>query len=274
MMDFSLPHFQQKVTRYLAESERIHRALNNQSGLALASLHQGIRASFEGDFSLAISRFEEAERLAIDLGDLRTLSRLAGGRALVDLHEGDLAAARRRLEISIQQYDRMGDLQLGSNITWLAVALHRQGLEVWAARVLGLEETLPDYMRSMNAMLVAYTKRFRLGDVRAELRARLGEKAFNREIEVGHQLRLDDLKAIPHPTPNQQAPASASGETLTGREIEVLQLLAMNLSNLQIAEKLVISRRTVDAHLRSIYNKLDVRSREDAVIVAVENQLI
>jgi DNA-binding CsgD family transcriptional regulator len=275
MLDFSAPTFQPEVTHYLAESERIHRALNNQSGLALASLHRGIRASFEGDFTLAVSRFEEAERLAMELGDVRLLSRIAGGRALVDLYEGDLAAARRRLETSIQQYDSMGDLQLGNNIKWLAIVLHRQGLDVWSARVLGLEETLPRYLRSINAILAAYTERFRLGDVRAELRAKLGDKAFAREIEVGHRLRLDDLKAIPHPSaPTQPASASSPGEALTGREIEVLRLLAQDLSNPQIAARLVISRRTVDAHLRSIYDKLGVKSRDAAIRVAGEKQLM
>ena len=275
MLDFSAPAFQPEVTGYLAESERIHRALNNQSGLALASLHRAIRASFEGDFTLAKERFDEAERLAMELGDVRLLSRMSGGRALLDLYEGDFAAARRRLETSIQQYDSMGDLQLGNNIQWLAVVLRRQGLDVWSALVLGLEETLPKYLRSINAILAAYTERFRLGDVRAELRAKLGDEAFAREIEVGHRLRLDDLKAIPHPSaPTQPTSASALGEVLTGREIEVLRLLAQDLSNPQIAERLVISRRTVDAHLRSIYEKLSVKSRDAALRVAREQGLI
>jgi predicted ATPase/DNA-binding CsgD family transcriptional regulator len=275
MLDFSAPKFQPEVTRYLAESERIHRALDNQSGLALASLHRAIRASFEGDFTLAVSRFEEAERLAMELGDIRLLSRMAGGWAMLDLYEGDFAAARRRLETSIQQYDSMGDLQLGINIEWLAVVLHRQGLDVWSARVLGLEEALPGYLRSMNALLAAYTERFRLGDVRAELRAKLGDEAFASEIEVGHRLRLDDLKTIPHPSASTQpAPASAPGGALTGREIEVLRLLAQDLSNPQIAERLVVSRCTVDAHLRSIYDKLGVKSREAAIRVAGEKQLM
>ena len=275
ILDFNTPKFQPEVTHYLAESERIHRALHNQSGLALASLHRGIQASYEGDFSLALPRFEEAERLAIELGDVRLLSRMAGAQALLDIKEGDVASARRRLETSIQQYDRMGDLLLSSNIKWLAIVLHRQGLDVWAARVLGLEEALSGNIRSMNAMLAAYTDRFHLGDIRAELRAELGEQAFANEIAAGHQLKLDDLKAIPHPSvATEQAPALVPGQALTGREIEVLRLLAQDLSNPQIAERLVISRRTVDAHLRSIYDKLGVKSRDAAIRVAGEKQLI
>jgi predicted ATPase/DNA-binding CsgD family transcriptional regulator len=274
MLDFSIPKFQPEVTRYLAESERIHRALDNQSGLALASLHRAIRASFEGDSTLAVSRFEEAERLAMELGDVRLLSRMAGGQALLDFHEGDFAAARRRLETSIQQYDSMGDHQLHSNLMMLAAALHKQGQDIWAVRVWGMADVFPGNRHSY-AIVEAYAERFGLSDIFAELRAKLGDEAFAREIEVGHQLRLDDLRAIPHSAPSAPgAPTSAPGASLTARELEVLRLLAQNLSNPQIAERLVVSRRTVDAHLRSIYDKLGVESRDAAIRVAGEKQLI
>jgi DNA-binding CsgD family transcriptional regulator len=54
----------------------------------------------------------------------------------------------------------------------------------------------------------------------------------------------------------------------------VLRLLAQDLSNPQIAERLIVSRRTVDAHLRSIYDKLGVKSRDAAIRVAREQGLI
>jgi DNA-binding NarL/FixJ family response regulator len=51
---------------------------------------------------------------------------------------------------------------------------------------------------------------------------------------------------------------------LTGREVEVLRLLALGLGNSEIADRLVLSPRTVHAHLRSIYDKLGVNSRTAA----------
>jgi ATP/maltotriose-dependent transcriptional regulator MalT len=51
---------------------------------------------------------------------------------------------------------------------------------------------------------------------------------------------------------------------LTDREIEVLHLVADGLSNAEIAERLVLSERTVHAHLRSIFDKLGVNSRTAA----------
>lgn len=58
---------------------------------------------------------------------------------------------------------------------------------------------------------------------------------------------------------------------LTRRETEVLQLLADGMSNRDIAQSLFLSVRTVEAHLRSLYGKLDVTSRTEAVLWAVRN---
>ena len=63
-------------------------------------------------------------------------------------------------------------------------------------------------------------------------------------------------------------------EELTAREIEVLQLLAMGMSNSQIAERLVLSPHTVNVHNQSIFGKLGVNSRSGATRYALEHQLV
>jgi DNA-binding NarL/FixJ family response regulator len=61
---------------------------------------------------------------------------------------------------------------------------------------------------------------------------------------------------------------------LSEREIEVLKLAARGLSNKDIATKLFISKRTVQGHLGSIFNKLNVGSRTEAVFQAVKRGLL
>ncbi|MEM8533727.1 MAG: LuxR C-terminal-related transcriptional regulator [Chloroflexota bacterium] len=61
---------------------------------------------------------------------------------------------------------------------------------------------------------------------------------------------------------------------LTRRELEVLQLVVRGLTNAQVAQQLVISPLTVNAHLRAIYRKLQVTSRGAAIRVALEHQLV
>jgi DNA-binding NarL/FixJ family response regulator len=60
-------------------------------------------------------------------------------------------------------------------------------------------------------------------------------------------------------------------EPLTEREMEVLNFLAQGLTNKDIAQTMVLSVRTVEAHLRSVFGKLGVRSRTEAVLWAVRN---
>jgi DNA-binding NarL/FixJ family response regulator len=69
-------------------------------------------------------------------------------------------------------------------------------------------------------------------------------------------------------------PSDPAGAGLTAREIEVLRLVAYGMSDAQIAEKLVVSQRTVHSHLRSIYRKLQVGSRSEATLWAVKRRLV
>jgi DNA-binding NarL/FixJ family response regulator len=61
---------------------------------------------------------------------------------------------------------------------------------------------------------------------------------------------------------------------LTAREVDVLKLVAVGLSDAEVAEQLVVSVRTVNAHLRSIYRKVGVHSRAAAGRFAEQNDLL
>jgi DNA-binding NarL/FixJ family response regulator len=65
-----------------------------------------------------------------------------------------------------------------------------------------------------------------------------------------------------------------SGETLSAREIEVLQRIAAGKSNKEIGAELFISEGTVKTHVKSIFSKLDVMSRTEAVARATRRGLI
>jgi DNA-binding NarL/FixJ family response regulator len=69
-------------------------------------------------------------------------------------------------------------------------------------------------------------------------------------------------------------PAESRPEGLTKREMEVVGLVSLGLSNRQIAERLVITERTAAAHVHSILEKLDLASRAQVVAWAAEHGLL
>ena len=70
------------------------------------------------------------------------------------------------------------------------------------------------------------------------------------------------------------APKPGSAEQLSPRELEILELAAKGLRNKVIADKLGISIRTVEGHFNSIFAKLGVFSRMEAVLDAISQHLI
>jgi DNA-binding NarL/FixJ family response regulator len=84
--------------------------------------------------------------------------------------------------------------------------------------------------------------------------------------------RLLDRFAAQLPGPDAAAPPAL--DELTEREVEVLRLVALALSNAEIAERLVLTEATVKTHVSSVLRKLGLRDRVQAVVVAYDTGLV
>ncbi len=93
-------------------------------------------------------------------------------------------------------------------------------------------------------------------------------------MEAGRQLALQDAAFEAGVMAAELARTTTEPDLgLSVREIEVLRLIASGLTNAKAADQLFLSRRTVDAHLRRIYDKLDISSRADVIRFALEHDL-
>jgi ATP/maltotriose-dependent transcriptional regulator MalT len=88
---------------------------------------------------------------------------------------------------------------------------------------------------------------------------------------VKHRLRERGVRGL---TRGPRAETRENPAGLTTRELDVLALLAEGLRNAEIAERLVVSRRTVDHHVSAILRKLQARTRGEAVARAGELGLV
>ena len=113
----------------------------------------------------------------------------------------------------------------------------------------------------------------------------LGKQAFDsawaegRTMSLAQALAANDLVTVappstPAPSPTLSAKAKpVYPDELTAREVDVLHVLAQGLTDIQIAEKLFVSPRTVNWHLTSLYRKIQVTSRAAATRYAIEHHL-
>ena len=108
--------------------------------------------------------------------------------------------------------------------------------------------------------------------VEAEAVGELPLKGFTRPVPAFNVVGLKAPGSEELPMPIKETNEDLAG--LTEREVEVLRLVTQGLSNAEVADKLIVSPHTINAHLRSIYDKLGVTSRTAAARWAVDHHLM
>jgi DNA-binding CsgD family transcriptional regulator len=236
--------------------------------------------------------------LALDAGDLPT--------AMIWLEAHDALLARsgavlRRSEnraLWAQYYRQAGEMEQARDHAERALshaADPRQPLALLVAhRLLGELDTqmerYEDAARHLDASLaladtceMPYERALTLL-ARAELHTATGDTNAARTVLNEARTILERLGAKPilaradtlaarlaTPAPSRP-PSYPAG--LTAREVDVLRLVARGRSNAEIATQLFLSERTIEQHLRSVYNKLGSSSRAAASAFAVQHHLL
>jgi predicted ATPase/DNA-binding CsgD family transcriptional regulator len=248
--------------REIAESLARCQACGDQLGVVWANDLLGIAAFVTGDYAEASSYLRQSATQFESLD-----APLGACHALVDLglslrYEGKLPAALTAYRQAVRyQLEYRFTTETPDTLDGLAVIAAALGHLDLAARLFGAaygwRETYQQ--KQFFPMPTDFHKSA------ASVRRRLGEHAWFQAYDAGTKLSSEqafDLAEQAVSALDEELQRRSAG--LTAREVEVLQLVADGLTNAEIADRLVLSQRTVHAHLRSIYDKLGVNSRTAA----------
>ena len=272
-------HFEDAAALYLALGNR-HDTVHTRAVL-------GVTMAFQGELVAAESMLEDTMTLAQEIGHERATYHCLVGLGRVAIERGHMTAAEELMQqgLSVARKHRLARV-LPDLLPGLAMVRLEQGEPAEATQLLSAAAAFRHTFGLALAPLFAAFSEQALKVARRQLGESAFAEAWAKGPEVFLELAPDEFRetqtVLPAPLPprtERRPPASdlpmqTTLEQLTRRELDVLRLVAQGLTDAQVAERLVISPRTVHGHLRSIYGKLGVNSRTAATRYAIDNDLI
>jgi predicted ATPase/DNA-binding CsgD family transcriptional regulator len=221
----------------------------------------------QGEYALAQKIYAESLAIMRELDDRRSVAMCLNGLGNIALTQNDTAIARALWLEAVAVLSEVGDRWYTALvIEGLAGVAAAEKMPVHAAQLFGAAEALRNVIQAplLPPFHIFYDNNLKMA------RGQLDRITFEAAWAEGRNMTPEAaIASFARARPS--APALPAG--LTTREVEVLRLLSAGLTNSQIAAQLVVSPTTVNAHLRNIYNKLDVTSRSGATRFAVEHSL-
>jgi non-specific serine/threonine protein kinase len=230
-----------------------------------------------GDVDRAITLHTEAYAMARESGNPWFLSISLCNLGYDVLQQNDYARASGYFADGLK-LNRQGDFPwaIAEGLDGMAGVACGQNRHERAGRLLGAASTLREALGDHRLPAAqAHYERWT-----ASTRKVLGDAAFDEAWAEGQAMTLEHaveyalLSAeLEEPTSQQPRAKRPAGALLTARELDIVRLVARGLTNREIAETLVVSRRTADAHVQNIFNKLGFSSRTRIATWAMEQGL-
>jgi DNA-binding CsgD family transcriptional regulator len=210
---------------------------------------------------LACGDIIAARRWADDVVSVNTAWSLAASltsRARVEIAQGEFGAADRDAYDALELAARIGgDLVAPLALECLAIAAAQTDNHTMAARLFGAADAARQHMGFV---------RFKILDegdeaTVAKLRDAMGTNDFDAAWAEGAALSIEEATAYALRGRGERKRATTGWASLTRAELDVVKHVAEGLGNKEVAARLFVSPRTVQAHLTHIYTKLGLTSR-------------
>jgi len=252
------------------EGLAVSRAVRDTWAISISLALLGHTHLLQGKLPAARRLLEEGVDLHRQVGDRFTLAMSLDALGQLATAESNFAEARVALRESVRLRDEMGDPLLAESLESIAALAAAEEQPENAVQFVGAAAGV----REASALPLSPHGRARLDRWLVPLRKRLGEEATTLAWEAGRTTSIDKVleKAFAATEASPTQPKRVAN--LSPREQEVAALLADGLSNRQIAEHLVVTERTVAAHIEHILNKLGFASRHQVGDWAANQGLI
>ncbi len=233
----------------------------------------GYLLALQGNLEQGAVLAQEGLALFRDLGDKLYITYALQSLGFISSLQGNLTQAAAAFQEGLALSEEMGNqTRVGLHLIGLAGVAAAEGHYQRAARLLGAAETRYNVDVNLNSF-----ERAEYDKVVERVRTQLGDQLFASTWAEGRNMTPEQAltapeQAQPHPLGKPSSTTYPDG--LTAREVEILRLVAQGMSDAQVAEKLVISPRTVNWHLTTIYSKIQVTSRSAATRYAIEHKLV
>ena len=253
----------------LDDTQRALEPLSAPMGRGLVLTAKGLLAATQGKTREAERLIKETQTVSPPGLDLRRHAAVKISLGELALRRGELQTAQSDLKEALESAQRTRDVfSLSMSLDLLAETAVAAGEFHSAAQYLGAEAAA----RMRVSMPLRPTRRATRAILLAAIQDRLDHPAFERAWRMGPQLHLGAGSRAWQAAPVPQKAEPPLG--LTPRQVDVLRLVAQGLTDKEVAAQLVVSPRTVQGHLRNIYDRLGVNSRTAASRIAIEKGLI
>lgn len=262
-----------RAERHYRLAQHAFQELGDDAWAGISVNARAVVAFKTGALERAEELAQEGLRLLRFTGENRNTAEATGIIGEVARLRHDTVRAARYFGQALASLWEVGDRFAASQmVVYLSAVAVEQGHAEAATRLAGAASAAHvEILRLQGDRLPTVVEQLVLARARQEL----GEAAFDRAWQGGRALSLDsavaEALALAATISVAKPPARPAG--LSSREVEVVRLVATGLTNGQIADQLFLSRRTVDAHMRRIYDKLDLATRMDVVRFAMEHGL-